>query len=220
MSVGIGGMAGEGASGAEGFDAVAADVGTVVADMAGNEESSEALALLTQMVLITLVFVVGWQLEKRHVSWISEAAVGLIVGIVAGGVAYATTHKLDASAYSDWMNFDPDFFFFALLPPIIFDAGYSLDPGHFFGNFDAICMLAFLGTSVSAAIITSLVWGFGALGVGYRLSFLQAGLFGSLISATDPVTTLAILGNVRADQNLYYLIFGESVLNDAVAIVM
>ncbi len=73
-------MAGEGASGAEGFDAVAADVGTVVADMAGNEESSEALALLTQMVLITLVFVVGWQLEKRHVSWISEAAVGSFAG--------------------------------------------------------------------------------------------------------------------------------------------
>jgi sodium/hydrogen exchanger 8 len=64
------------------------------------------------------------------------------------------------------------------------------------------------------------VWGFGAIGLCYKLTFLQAGLFGSLISATDPVTTLAILGNVKADQNLYYLIFGESVLNDAVAIVM
>ena len=73
---------------------------------------------------------------------------------------------------------------------------------------------------MSAVIITVLVWGFGAIGLCYKLTFLQAGLFGSLISATDPVTTLAILGNVKADQNLYYLIFGESVLNDAVAIVM
>lgn len=73
---------------------------------------------------------------------------------------------------------------------------------------------------MSAVIITVLAWSAGAVGLCYELTFIQAGLFGSLISATDPVTTLAILGNVNADQNLYYLIFGESVLNDAVAIVM
>jgi len=194
------------------------------AEVSGEEmegvEDSEALAVLTQMSLIILVFIVGWLLEKKHVSFISEAAVGLIVGVAAGGVAFVYTHKFDASAYSEWMNFSPDFFFFALLPPIIFDAGYSLDPKLFFGNFDAICTLAFLGTFVSAIIITTLVWAFGYFGLCYKLTFIQAGLFGSLISATDPVTTLAILGNVKADQNLYYLIFGESVLNDAVAIVM
>ncbi|QDZ19404.1 sodium/hydrogen exchanger [Chloropicon primus] len=183
-------------------------------------ESSEALAILSQMCLIIVVFIVGWLLEKRHVTWISEASVGLIIGVGAGGLAFAATSKFESKAYSEWMNFSPDFFFFALLPPIIFDAGYSLDPQLFFGNFDAICTLAFLGTFVSAIIITVLVWGCGALGLCYELSIIQAGLFGSLISATDPVTTLAILGNVKADQNLYYLIFGESVLNDAVAIVM
>jgi len=47
-------------------------------------------------------------------------------------------------------------------------------------------------------------------------------LFGSLISATDPVATLAILGSaeVNADPLLYAIVFGESVLNDAVAIVL
>ena len=78
-------------------------------------EDSEALAILTQMCLIILVFVVGWLLKKRHISFISEASVGLIVGIAAGGVAFVYTHRFDASAYSDWMNFSPDFFFFALL---------------------------------------------------------------------------------------------------------
>ena len=183
-------------------------------------EASEALAIMTQMCLIIFVFIAGWLLERKHVTFVSEAAVGLLVGVAAGGAAFAFTHKFDASAYGEWMNFSPDFFFFALLPPIIFDAGYSLDPKLFFGNFDAICTLAFLGTFVSAIIITTLVFVMGLAGACYELTFIQAGLFGSLISATDPVTTLAILGNVRADQNLYYLIFGESVLNDAVAIVM
>ena len=36
----------------------------------------------------------------------------------------------------------------------------------------------------------------------------------------DPVTVLAIFQKVGVDENLYYLLFGESCLNDAVAIVM
>mmetsp|Transcript_9693 Transcript_9693/g.24830 ORF Transcript_9693/g.24830 Transcript_9693/m.24830 type:complete len:560 (+) Transcript_9693:143-1822(+) len=184
-----------------------------------NLENLEALAVLTQVSLVILVLVIGYQLEKRHVFWLSEAAVGLVVGIAVGAFTFLATRSND-SPYKAWMGFDPEFFFFVLLPPIIFDAGYSLDPKYFFGNFDAICLLAFFGTFVSAVVISSFVWLMGRVGACYGLTFLQAGLFGSLISATDPVTTLAILGNVNADQNLYYLIFGESVLNDAVAIVM
>ena len=45
-------------------------------------------------------------------------------------------------------------------------------------------------------------------------------LFGSLISATDPVTVLAIFHDLHVDFDLYSLVFGESVLNDAVAIVL
>lgn len=47
-------------------------------------------------------------------------------------------------------------------------------------------------------------------------------LFGSLISAVDPIATLAILGarEINADPLLYSLVFGESVLNDAVSIVL
>ena len=45
-------------------------------------------------------------------------------------------------------------------------------------------------------------------------------LFGSLISATDPVTVLAVFHDLRVDFDLYSLVFGESVLNDAVAIVL
>ena len=45
-------------------------------------------------------------------------------------------------------------------------------------------------------------------------------MFGALISATDPVATLSIMGAVNADPVIYILVFGESVLNDAVAIVL
>lgn len=49
---------------------------------------------------------------------------------------------------------------------------------------------------------------------------LDSFVFGALISATDPVATLSIMSSTNADPVLYTLVFGESVLNDAVAIVM
>ena len=40
------------------------------------------------------------------------------------------------------------------------------------------------------------------------------------LSATDPVTILAIFNQYKVDPKLYSIIFGESLLNDAVSIVM
>jgi len=44
--------------------------------------------------------------------------------------------------------------------------------------------------------------------------------FGSLISATDPVTVLAVFQALGVKVDLFSMVFGESVLNDAVAIVL
>ena len=52
------------------------------------------------------------------------------------------------------------------------------------------------------------------------IGFNDCLLFGAIISATDPVTILAIFHDLNVDVDLYALVFGESVLNDAVAIVL
>jgi len=56
--------------------------------------------------------------------------------------------------------------------------------------------------------------------VVYRLNLVESFAFGSLISAVDPVATLAIFQAIDVDQILYMLVFGESMLNDAVSIVL
>ena len=60
---------------------------------------------------------------------------------------------------------------------------------------------------------------FGLIGLHANFSFRESFLFGSLISATDPVCVLTAFKNFNVDANFYQIIFGESILNDAVAIV-
>ncbi|KAL8228321.1 hypothetical protein R6Q57_015905 [Mikania cordata] len=58
----------------------------------------------------------------------------------------------------------------------------------------------------------------GVMYLMYRLPLVECLMFGALISATDPVTVLSIFQELGTDMNLYALVFGESVLNDAMAI--
>ncbi|KAJ6653780.1 hypothetical protein lerEdw1_008710 [Lerista edwardsae] len=123
------------------------------------------------------------------------------------------------------VTFDPEVFFNILLPPIIFYAGYSLKRRHFFRNLGSILAYAFLGTVISCFVIGSLMYGCVALmkvmgQLGGDFYFTDCLLFGAIASATDPVTVLAIFHELQVDVELYALLFGESVLNDAVAIVL
>ena len=77
---------------------------------------------------------------------------------------------------------------------------------------------------MSTFVIGGIIYGFAIAGVIPldASSPLQSFLFGALISAVDPVATLSIMGHpeLQCDPLLYSLVFGESVLNDAVAIVL
>uniref|UniRef100_A0A4W6EB70 Sodium/hydrogen exchanger n=1 Tax=Lates calcarifer TaxID=8187 RepID=A0A4W6EB70_LATCA len=123
------------------------------------------------------------------------------------------------------VTFDPEVFFNILLPPIIFHAGYSLKRRHFFRNMGSILAYAFLGTVISCFIIGLLMYGCVMLmkQVGQLdgdFFFTDCLFFGAIVSATDPVTVLAIFNELQVDVDLYALLFGESVLNDAVAVVL
>ncbi|XP_031335365.1 sodium/hydrogen exchanger 7 isoform X2 [Photinus pyralis] len=120
-------------------------------------------------------------------------------------------------------TFDPEIFFNIILPPIIFHAGYSLKRKYFFRNLGAILTYAIIGTTISSFVVGALMYGCVQLmppRMANSFTFLDTLYFGALISSTDPLTILAIFHDLHVDVNLYALVFGESVLNDAVAIVL
>ncbi|XP_032382627.1 sodium/hydrogen exchanger 7 isoform X2 [Etheostoma spectabile] len=134
-------------------------------------------------------------------------------------------HNVEQNDMLRKVTFDPEVFFNILLPPIIFHAGYSLKKRHFFRNLGSIITYAFLGTAISCFVIGNLMYGVVKLMqvVGQltdKFYYTDCLFFGAIISATDPVTVLAIFNELHADGDLYALLFGESVMNDAVAIVL
>uniref|UniRef100_J3NCT2 Cation/H+ exchanger transmembrane domain-containing protein n=1 Tax=Oryza brachyantha TaxID=4533 RepID=J3NCT2_ORYBR len=91
-----------------------------------------------------------------------------------------------------WFNFHDKFFFLFLLPPIIFQSGFSLSPKPFFANCGAIVTFAILGTFIASLVIGVLVYLGGLAFPMCKLPFVECLMFGALISATDHVTVLSI----------------------------
>ena len=118
------------------------------------------------------------------------------------------------------LSFDADIFFVFLLPPIIFNTGLRIGP-LFFRHIVPIVMFAILGTAICAVSTAFILYGVVQLGlVDFVPSLAELLTFGALISSTDPVSTLAVFQVQKVDPRLFYLCFGESVLNDALAIVL
>jgi sodium/hydrogen exchanger-like protein 6/7 len=117
------------------------------------------------------------------------------------------------------VTFDSELFFFIILPPIIFHAGYSMRKKQFFDNLGSILTFALFGTLISTMIIASIMW-LIAKTTSLEVHFLDTLYFGAIVSATDPVTILAIFQDLHVDPLMNSLVLGESLLNDAIVIVL
>jgi sodium/hydrogen exchanger 8 len=172
------------------------------------------LLFLFGALAIAVLFIYG--LLKFHFHYLPESVATIAIGALFG-LLFTATHSTDEM---NAMRLNPEIFFIFLLPAIIFEAGFSLEKGDFFGNMGGIVLYAVLGTVISTVTIAIGLYVFGVWGFSFPLSLLDCLLFGSLISAVDPVATLAIFQSLNVNEQLFYLVFGESVVNDAVAIVL
>ncbi|XP_047424822.1 sodium/hydrogen exchanger 9-like isoform X2 [Mugil cephalus] len=141
----------------------------------------------------------------------------------------ATSHWLSCIflvSSPDMETFGSGILLSLFLPPIIFRAAYSLNQKRFIKNLGSVLTYAFLGTLISWMCIGACMYGFTRLMAQWgpaadaNFSLTHCLLFGAIMSATDPVSILGLLSDLRVDLDLHMLLFGESVLNDAVAVVL
>lgn len=89
----------------------------------------------------------------------------------------------------------------------------------FFRNIITINMYAILGTLISSGVFSCIFY-YGTELIGVKLNYLDCLQFGCIISAIDPVATISIFKSLRINDRIYLIIFGESTLNNAVAIAL
>jgi len=183
---------------------------------AAEREHSSSLAIFFLLFVMVLCIFLVHILITTKFHYVPESLaivfLGATIGLLMKVLPEAETKRME--------SFSPTAFFLVLLPPIIFESGYNLHKGNFFQNIGSILVFAIFGTAISAIIVGGGVYLLGLADIVYKLNFVESFAFGSLISAVDPVATLAIFQALDVDPVLNMLVFGESILNDAVAIVL
>ncbi len=107
--------------------------------------------------------------------------------------------------------------FFVLLPALIFEAGYCLQQKLLWHHIAPVLLMATLGLLLSLVASGVALW----LGINHPGFPLLAGLLGgALLAATDPVAVVAQIRQLSAPADLVVLVEGESLFNDATAIVV
>ncbi|KAK6729623.1 hypothetical protein RB195_006581 [Necator americanus] len=186
------------------------------AAIVGNEaeEKRRSLAIFFILFVLVLAILIVHILIISKIHFIPESLAIVILGAAVGSILSYSEHD-----YSEIEALSPDIFFLVLLPPIIFENAYNLNKGYFFSNIGPILSFAIVGTAISALVIGFCIYILGQADLVFELSVFECFAFASMISAVDPVATLAIFQAVKVEGLLYMLVFGESMLNDAVSIV-
>ncbi|XP_013172576.1 PREDICTED: sodium/hydrogen exchanger 3 isoform X1 [Papilio xuthus] len=157
---------------------------------------------------------IGFHMAPKLSKMFPESCLLIFVGVLIGALLLST-HSVHVQPLT------PDTFFLYMLPPIILDAGYFMPNRLFFDHLGTILLFAVVGTVFNTLTIGASLWACGQTGMfGCTTPLLDMLLFGALISAVDPVAVLAVFEEIHVDEVLYIVVFGESLLNDAVTVVL
>ncbi|XP_003702148.2 na[+]/H[+] hydrogen exchanger 1 isoform X2 [Megachile rotundata] len=184
-----------------------------------EEEHNSSMSIFFVLCVLALGILLIHIMLETNFQYLPES----VVIVFLGGAIGMIINLMSNQNIANWRKeeaFSPTAFFLVLLPPIIFESGYNLHKGNFFQNIGSILVFAIFGTAISAFVIGAGIYLLGLAQVAYKLSFVESFAFGSLISAVDPVATVAIFHALDVDPVLNMLVFGESILNDAISIVL
>ncbi|XP_035828489.1 sodium/hydrogen exchanger 2 [Aplysia californica] len=190
--------------------------GLTVADL--NYHEVRDPLVLTIVVLVAALSKIGYHHANFLSSKIPESCILIILGTAFGALVHFSGIADDLPKF-----FQPHEFFMFLLPPIILEAAFSLYDRTFLENIGSVLLFAVVGTILACIMLGGTLFGLakaGAMGDIVDLSFTEIMVFSSLIVAVDPVAVLAVFNEIGVNHVLYFLVFGESLLNDGVTVVL
>lgn len=153
--------------------------------------------LFTMLILASGVAIVTKWIRLPYS--IALVIVGLLIGIF---------HFLPV------VTMTPELILLIFLPVLLFEASWNLHIDWLKICYRPVTLLATAGVFLST-ICVALV-----LNVVTGLDFKIALLFGAMISATDPISVLALFKRLKVNRRLHTILEGESLLNDGTAVAL
>src|ERR1700676_2086123 len=159
-------------------------------------------------LLIAAAFIAMLAKRLRIPYTVSLVLGGLLLGLIQLPIL----SPLQPGHRPNWLT--PDMILILFLPALVFEGSVKLEVRELLRNSVPLLLLANVGVLLAALVTGYLVhWLIG-------LPVLIALLFGCIISATDPISVLAIFKDLRVDKRLSLIMEGESLLNDGTAVVL
>ncbi len=170
---------------------------------------SPILAQASSEIEVTETLIVGLMLVAALVGIaVNRLRLPYTVALVLVGLGLGV-----AGVFTE-INLTSDLILLVFLPPLLFEGAINMDLDDLVLRWRQVGVLAFFGTLISAGVIAvGLMW---VPGMAWELAAVLA----VILAATDPVSVLAIFKEHGVGTGLRTLMEGESIFNDALAIVL
>ena len=168
--------------------------------LAGEESIKESI----ERFLVVLSVSLSVATLPRVFSWVREIPYTLLLVIVGLGLAFVDVRLV---------NLSPELILLIFLPPLLFEAAWNLHWKDLKQNLVPVSLYAILGVAIS---VLGIAW---ALSTFTLLPLSAALLLGASLSATDPISVIALFRELGVSQRLSVVMEGESLFNDGVAVV-
>ena len=183
------------------------DFHSVLATAAAAAEmvvENEAIEENLRQFLLVLSVSLGVATLSRVVSWLRNIPYTLLLLLVGLGLAVLDVRLV---------NLSPELILFIFLPPLLFEAAWNIKWENLKRDWVPIVLYAIIGVVIC---VGGLFWGLVNVA---GASLATALLVGASLSATDPVSVVALFRELGVNKRLTTLMEGESLFNDGVAVV-
>jgi len=154
--------------------------------------------------LLVLLVALSVSTFSQLSSWFRRIPYTLLLVIVGLALAFAEVRLVELS---------PELILLVFLPPLLFQAAWDLEWENLKRDWLPVTLFAVIGVAISVAGTAVALVQFAGTSLAVAL------LLGASLSATDPVSVVALFRELGASKRLSTIVEGESLFNDGVAVV-
>ncbi len=172
--------------------------------------------MTVEHIIFALVLILGLSLLAQPIARLLHmpfASILVLLGFVVSEIVVSA--GIDTGIRSD--NFQA-IIFYVFIPVLVFESALNINKQQLKSNLVVILSLAIIAMLLTCLIVAALLF----YGIGHESGFpwMAALITGAVLAATDPSAITESLRGMKASRRISILLEGESLFNDATAIVL